>query len=141
MKAIKHQDLSTLLFPRSVDDLFRQFWGDPDSGKWRPTIDVEETDESYVLTAELPGIDTADVELTLTSDTLSIEGEKKIATRGDGEHGHITERKSGKFSRSFTFPSAVAAEEVVAESKLGVLTITVKKAATGQTRRIQIQSE
>ena len=71
MKSIKHPNLTNLLFPRTVDELFRQFWGDPDSGKWVPTVDVKETDEAYVLTAELPGIDAADVDLTLAADTLS----------------------------------------------------------------------
>lgn len=130
-----------LTFPRTVDELLLQFWGGSDSGGWTPAIDVKETDEAYVLTAELPGVDAADVELTLTADTLTIEGEKKSVTVGEGESGQITERTFGKFSRSFTFPSAVAADEVAAESKRGVLTITVKKAETGKTRRIQIQGE
>ena len=141
MKLTKNHRLTNILFPRTVDELFQQFWGEPDASKWTPSIDVKETDEAYVLAAELPGIDAADVELTLTSDTLTIEGEKKSATESADVPGHIVERRFGKFSRSFTFPSAVATDEVIAESKRGVLTITVKKAEAGKTRRIEIQGE
>ena len=141
MNTTKNHRLTNFLFPRTVDDLFQQFWGETSHAKWTPAVDVKETDDAYVLVAELPGIDVADVELTLTSDTLTIEGEKKIVTEGVGPPGQITERRFGKFSRSFTFPSAVATDEVVAESKRGVLTITVKKAEAGKTRRIEIQGD
>ena len=132
---------SSLLFPSTIDELFNRFWNDSPKYEFAPNVDVKETPESYVIRAELPGVDADDVEVSVTSDSLTIKGEKKVETKTEDERGHITERVYGTFSRSFTFPVPVAPEEVTAEAKKGVLHITVKKSETEQTRKIEIKSD
>ena len=144
MKPSKLPNVADLLFPRTVDELFNQFWGDAKkSSCWVPSVDVRETDESFVITAELPGIEVSDVELTVTSEGLTLKGEKKKNTESEADtrRGHITERVYGEFSRSFSFPIPVTPDDVVAQARHGILTITVKKAEVEKTRRIEIKSE
>jgi len=133
---------SSLLFPSTIDELFSRFWNDSPKHEFTPSVDVKETPESYVIRAELPGVAAEDVEVTVTSDSLTIKGEKKIeTTETEDEKGHITERVHGTFSRTFTFPVPVAPEEVTAEARKGVLHITIKKSEAEQTRKIDIKSD
>ena len=141
MKSNKLQRSNSLLFPSTIDELFHRVWGEPLRQTWAPSVDVKETSDAYVIRAEIPGIDVGDVEVTVTGDGLTLEGEKKIETESDDEKGHISERVYGKFSRSFSFPTAISTEDVVAEAKKGVLTISVKKAEAEKTRRIEVKGE
>jgi HSP20 family protein len=127
-------------------ELFNDFFrnalvGEPSAARFAPAMEVTETPESYVLRAELPGIDPKDVQITLTGDTLTIQGEKKSETRTDKEHTHIVERTFGAFSRSFTFPASVESESVEAESDQGVLTIRVHKARESRPRKISVKAK
>ena len=136
----------SLLFPRSVDELFHRFWGNAHRDVSRdtafaPAVDVRETKDSYVFQVEIPGIDAKDVELTVTPDRLTIKGERAVETASEGETVHIFERTHGSFERSFTFPAPVATDSVTAEAKRGVLHITVTKAEKEQTRKIEIRGE
>ena len=141
MKPCKLPVVSQSLFPRTIDELFNRFWDDSRSGtSWSPSVDVSETPDAYIIRAELPGVDVGDVEVTVTSDSLTIKGEKKVENVADAEE-RVSERVLGAFSRSFSFPVHVATDEVQAESRRGVLEITVRKAETAKTRRIEIKSD
>lgn len=132
---------SNALFPRTIDELFNQFWTESPRASFEPLVDVDETPDSFVIRAELPGIDVGDVELTVEADTLTLKGEKKTVRVIEDARGHIRERSHGTFSRTFTFPSPISTDDVVAEANRGVLEITVKKAETSKRRRIDIQGD
>ena len=107
-----------------------------------PTIDVRETDKDVVVTAELPGLDQKDFDVTLSGDILSIRGEKKVEQEHkDGDRNYL-ERQFGAFSRSLWLPFEVKDEEVDARYDKGVLTIRVPKPADAQktARRIEIKA-
>jgi HSP20 family protein len=92
-----------------------------------PALEMSETDKSYKITAELPGIDLEDVEVTFDEGVLRIAGEKK-EEREENERGHrLSERSYGAFERAVSLPSAANPDKIEANFKNGVLTITVAK--------------
>ncbi|HWK45252.1 MAG TPA: Hsp20/alpha crystallin family protein [Stellaceae bacterium] len=96
-----------------------------------PRVDVSETESEFVLTAELPGMDEKDVEITLTDDLLTIRGEKKVV-REDTEKKrdyHLMERSYGVFLRTLRLPFRVESSQVQAGFENGVLTVTIPKPA------------
>ena len=109
---------------------------------WCPVVDVHESKDELVLQAELPGLGSEDVELSVENGVLTISGEKK-QSREEGEEGseyHLVERRYGRFERRFSLPRSVDPEKVKAEFANGVLTITLPKAEAAKPRRIEIKT-
>jgi HSP20 family protein len=92
-----------------------------------PKIDVSETDNEIQVTAEMPGIDQNDVEVLLEDDRLIIRGEKKEEREDKDRNYHLRERVQGAFSRTLPLPFAPDPNQVKAEFKNGVMTITIPK--------------
>jgi HSP20 family protein len=120
---------------------FRAF----DEGLWggrMPRMDLVETDKDIQVTAELPGMDEKDVEVTLTGDTLTLKGEKKSESEEKGKNVHRMERTHGAFQRTIVLPAEVQADKVEAAFKKGVLTVTLPKtpAAQAGARRIEVKA-
>jgi HSP20 family protein len=105
-----------------------------------PRMDVSETDKTVEISAELPGLETKDVQLNLADNTLTIRGEKKSEREEKDNDYHLIERSFGAFSRSVALPEGVSAEDVSAEIAKGVLKVTVKKPAPKQSRQIDIKT-
>jgi HSP20 family protein len=102
-------------------------------------IDFSEDDDTYTVRADLPGIDKADIEVSLTDRLLTIKGEKKTATEeGDKKRYYRRETWSGRFERSLTLPSTADASSVKADLKDGVLTISMHKSEEAKPRQINI---
>lgn len=112
------------------------------SGMWSPPVNVTETKDEMVLTAELPGMTEEDVQVELENNVLSISGEKsEVRTEGDEERRyHVWERSYGSFRRAFTLPQTVSAEDVTARFENGILTVKLPKAAEAKGRKIQISN-
>ncbi|HEX6909146.1 MAG TPA: Hsp20/alpha crystallin family protein [Longimicrobium sp.] len=105
---------------------------------WTPAVDVSEADGKLVVKAELPGMSKDDVEIALADNVLTLRGEKhQEETRDQGEM-HLWERAYGSFMRSFTLPCSVAEDQVTAEFKDGVLTVTLPKVEEPAGRKIEI---
>jgi HSP20 family protein len=106
----------------------------PDS--WTPPIDVYETDDRYVIAAELPGLARDQIELALEDARLTIRGQRidRTASSGNVIHFHQVERGHGAFARTFEFGSKIDTEAVSADLTNGVLTITLPKAARAPAR-------
>ena len=100
-----------------------------------------ESDNELMITAEVPGVDEKDVEVTLTDNVLTIKGEKKAQHEQKNGDASYMERRYGAFSRSLRLPFAIKDEEVDAKYDKGVLTITIPKPADAQThvRRIEVK--
>jgi len=103
-----------------------------------PAVDVAEQDSVYEITAELPGIDEKDVELTLEDDVLTIKGEKRQETEEKQKDYYLSERHYGSFQRSFRMPDGADLEKVSAAFKNGVLRVTVPKRADAPKKRRKI---
>ncbi len=110
------------------------------SGNWIPRVNVEETQDELILSAELPGMKQEEVSIELENNVLTIGGEKsEERTEGDEERRyHLWERRYGAFQRSFTLPRTVSADDIDATYEDGVLTIKMPKVAEAKTRKIAI---
>jgi HSP20 family protein len=107
-----------------------------------PVVDVAETEKEMVITAEMPGLDEKDFEITVSGDLLTIKGEKKIEHEQKNGNGYHRERRYGAFSRSLRLPFDVKDEQVDATYQKGVLTIHVPKPADAQkaVRQIEVKA-
>lgn len=97
-----------------------------------PSVDVAETDKDVVVTAELPGIEEKDVDVTYAEGMLTIKGEKKAEKEEKGKNFHRVERSYGAFSRAITLPAEIDDAKVDAKFAKGVLTVTLPKKPTAQ---------
>lgn len=105
---------------------------------FQPAISFSETAEVFTLRIEIPGIDPDSIELVLTNGELTIRGTKPEYTLGEGDVWHTHETTWGTFERTFTFNTPLANDGITAESKFGILTITIAKAPEAVARRIPI---
>ena len=97
---------------------------------WAPPIDVYETDDRYVVTAEVPGITREEVELALQDNRLTIRGSRSCGVpESAARHYHQVERGHGSFLRTFEFADAVDEDGITADLREGVLTVTLAKSA------------
>jgi len=130
-------------FRREMDDLIRRF-GSAGASEARgvfPAANLYETGDSYVLTAELPGVSRDDIQVTLEGSTVTLAGERKIDYPAGGTSVHRIERQAGSFRRAFELPVAVDSEKVEAIHKDGVLMLRLPKAPEHQPRQIVVQAD
>lgn len=108
-----------------------------------PPVDVAETETEIKVSAELPGLEQEDIEVSLGGDLLTIKGEKKAETEQQVLNYRINERAFGSFSRSITLPATIDADAVTAAFKNGVLTITIPKTQgpTKDAKRIAVKTD
>ena len=111
------------------------------AGAWNPPVNVEETEEEMVLSAELPGMGIEDIEIEVENKLLTLRGEKKeIKEEGDERRYHVWERTYGSFQRRFTLPRTVKTEGISAEFENGILSIRMPKAPEAKSRKIEIKA-
>jgi HSP20 family protein len=129
---------------RELDRLFDDFgagalpsWNG--NGQFLPEADYAETDKDIVVTAELPGVDEKDVEVTLNDDVLTIRGEKRSQRDEKNERYQLAERSYGSFERSMSVPRGIDADKIKATFDKGVLKVTLPKPAELQAQRHQIK--
>ena len=92
---------------------------------WAPAMDVQRCNGTLIVSAELPGLKKEDVKVEVTGEALVIEGERKQEHKEDHEGYHRSERNYGRFYRSIPLPEGAKAEQIKAELKEGVLTVSV----------------
>ena len=104
-----------------------------------PAVDIVEYGDRFVIAADLPGVDPAQVEITLDKGVLTLSGSREKAVEATGVESRRTERLLGKFYRRFALPDTVDGESVSASGKHGVLEISIPKRPASQPRRIAVQ--
>jgi HSP20 family protein len=109
-------------------------WPGPEG--WTPSIDLHETSDHYVITAELPGLAREDFKIHIQDDRVTLSGERREGNLRCEQY-HRIERGHGTFSRSFQLPTPIDAAAITADLRDGVLTVTCPKIAE-TTRRIPI---
>jgi len=120
------------------DPFFRTTFGEA-SCRWCPAVDVAENDKELLVSADLPGIDPKQVEITVQENILTLSGERKAESESKDESYHRVERAYGSFTRSFVLPSTVDETKVSAEYKDGVLRIHLPKREEAKPRRIDVK--
>jgi len=106
---------------------------------WTPAVDIVEHDSEYVVKLELPGVNKEDVKITIESNILTIQGEKKQEKETNKENYHRVERNYGSFQRSFTLPTTVKSDKIDAVYKDGVLTVALPKAEEAKPKQIEVK--
>jgi len=108
-------------------------------GDWMPMVDIDETDNEFMVKAEVAGVDKDNIDVNIENGILTIRGEKKTETE-DKKH-HRVECSYGSFIRSFTLPRAIDAEKVEANYSNGVLNLTIPKAEEAKPKKIEVKVE
>jgi HSP20 family protein len=103
---------------------------------WMPAVDLCETADAFLLTAELPGLSRDQIHIDVHDGRLTLQGRRDARVRC--EQYHQVERGHGEFSRSFALPPTVDATGITADLKDGVLTIVVPKSADAAARRVAV---
>lgn len=106
---------------------------------WVPSVDATETDTSYELVLEVPGVNPTDVKVMVRDRVLSISGERGLQPAAEGSKTHIAERVHGAFQRRFTLPKNADGEKVSAEFKNGLLLTSIPKREEVKPREIEIK--
>ncbi|MFN7973230.1 MAG: Hsp20/alpha crystallin family protein [Acidobacteriota bacterium] len=117
-------------FSPSADDSLR--------AAWVPAVDIRETPEEILLSADVPGLGKEDINITVENNTLTLSGERRFEKDVKEESFHRVERSYGAFSRSFALPGSVQLEKIAANFKDGVLTIRVPKEERAKPKKIAI---
>jgi len=130
------QDLVTF------DKMFDQFWNggslsSPETFGTSPAIDMKETDNAIVVSAEVPGFAPEQLDVRVENRVLFLKGERQIENEDKGQY-HLRERQTVKFSRAFTLPVTVDADKAQAEFGNGILTLTLPKAEEALPKKISI---
>ena len=106
---------------------------------WVPPIDIHESEAAYEVSADLPGVDPKDIEISLEGGILSIQGEREAEGRDDGHGYSRTERSYGSFFRRFTLPDTADSDNISARTDHGVLTLRVPKKAKVLPKKITVE--
>jgi len=111
-----------------------------DAPGWTPPVDLYETPNEFVLTAELPGLARDQIDIHAEDGRIVIRGARGVDPGRDipCEQYHRVERGHGRFSRAFSLPEPIAIDEITADLKDGVLTVTIPKSRDRGTRRIDL---
>ena len=129
-----------------MNRLFNTFFETPGSGngthstlrRWIPAMDLVETEDDFVLRADLPGLNEADVKIELDDNVLTVSGERKAEHEERKEGYYRVERSSGTFSRSLTLPEGVDPSAVKASFDRGVLEVRIPKPEQRKPRKVEI---
>jgi len=112
-----------------------------DGTEWFPSLDVSETKNELVVKAEIPGMDSKDIDISLSDGMLTIRGEKKQEKEEKEENYHFIERSYGTFSRSVSLPRDLKHDKISASYKDGVLRVVLPKSEEAKKKEIKIKVE
>jgi HSP20 family protein len=107
---------------------------------WLPAVDIIEEKERFVLRADVPGVDPADIEVSMDAGVLSIAGQRVQESRSEDAGLQRMERVSGRFFRRFSLPDTTDAESIKAQCRNGILEVSIPKQPEVQARRIEVEA-
>ena len=124
---------------RVFEDAFTRMVNEPRATRpWSPAVDIYETENELVLKADLPDVDLKDIDVRVENQTLTISGERKFEQDQTGKGYHRIERSYGSFVRSFAVPNTFDTEQIAADFKNGVLSVTLPKKEAAKPRQIKV---
>ena len=125
-----------------MNRLFNAYFAQsPEKGEgmvWHPFVDISESDDAIMVTAEVPGMKKEDIKVSIQDNILTLSGEKKQEKEDKGKNYHRIERAFGVFERSFSLPVSVQSDKVKAVYKEGILTITLPKSEEAKPKEISV---
>lgn len=109
------------------------------TANWAPSVDILEDEKSFILLADIPGVDPRDIDISMEKGVLTVKGERNTENIEEKENYRRVERQSGQFYRRFTLPDSANADKIEARSEHGVLKITIPKQEVAASRRIEVK--
>ena len=130
MALITYKPRRTVL--NEIDNLFDNFWNLDYSSNYKekvqPQFDISQNKTSYFITADLPGVDKKDIDISLTDNMIIISGERKLNENHDNEFLRYNNIRYGSFEKSFYIPDDANIDKISAKMNNGALTLEIKKA-------------
>ena len=122
-------------------DLFAwdPFYGNRQVSAFVPAFEVKETNEAFVVKADIPGVQEPDLDIAVHNNVLTVSGTRHAEERKEGDNFALYERQYGSFSRSFSLPDTADGDRVEAKLETGVLTLTIWKKAEAKPRKIALK--
>jgi HSP20 family protein len=130
-----HRDLDRLAQGRLSDTQ-----SENPAADWAPAVDIVEEKDRVVLRADVPGVDPADIDVSMDGGVLTVSGERRTETRSEAEGFRRVERSFGRFHRRFNLPDTADAEGIKATSSKGILEISIPKLPEVKARRISVEA-
>ena len=126
---------------KMISNVFENDWNFPVRSKtnWSPPVDVKETDDSFTLTTDIPGLTKKEVNVNVSDGIVSISGERKFENEKESDNYHYRERQYGSFLRTFNLPETVNEEKITANFKNGILSIELPKQEVALPKERQIK--
>jgi HSP20 family protein len=131
---------------RQLDQVFNKTPGSPEAAAsqsvaWIPRVDIYEESERFVVFADVPGVESKDIDITAENGVLTIRGERRTEKKDSEKNGYErVERTSGSFVRRFTLPESANTETIKARQTNGVLEVSIPKHPKVQPRRISVEA-
>ena len=138
MAVVKYADLEDFPGLRLFQDTVNRMLDQNAARPWVPPVDIFETENEWVLKADLPEVKLEDVDIQIEKGTLSLQGERKFQNTENGKGYQRVERSYGSFARYFSLPETVDSEKVRADYNQGVLTVTLPKKEVAKPRTIKV---
>ena len=133
------EDMNRLYDDGGMGDLANDDSSRVVTSHWAPAVDIREEKERFVLTADIPGVDPKDIEITMENGVLTVKGERSFEARDEDAGYTRIERRQGTFYRRFSLPDTADADKISATGNNGVLAIVIPKLAKVQPRRIAVK--
>jgi HSP20 family protein len=134
------QTMREMLNLEPMSQLLPELWrGQERMGAYVPAFDVWEAKDAYVFKADVPGFREQDIDISVTSNRLTVSGKREAEQVSESDTYYCSERSAGVFTRTFTLPEGINADQIRADLKEGILTVNVPKTAAVQPKRITVQ--
>jgi HSP20 family protein len=144
LPAERRTNVETPRTPRTVFDLMEDLWRTPlETGLGQmeyPAVNISEDEKNITVEAEMPGMESKDIDISLQNNMLVLQGEKKFEDEGNQGSYQRIERSYGAFSRTIPLSSSVDEDKVKASFKNGILTVTLPKQDVERGKKIAIES-
>jgi len=141
MTLVRYNRPNRDLMSKNFSDIMDEFFNDvvnTNRDSFVPGIDISETDNQFLISAELPGMSKEDIDINLDNGRLTISGERKFEKEEEGKTYHRVETRYGSFNRSFQLPDNVDEESINAKYENGLLNIAIDKAEDKVKKKIEI---
>ena len=125
-------------FGRFFNELFERAGQDSNLTSWAPAVDIFENEHELVVKADLPDVDSKDLDIRVENNILTIRGERKFEKKSTEGNYLRVERSYGSFARSFSLANTVNSEAIKADYKNGVLTLSVPKREEAKPKQIKV---
>lgn len=141
MTLMRYSQPDNDMIPKRFSDVMDEFFNNALKNRrdnFVPSIDISETEDQFLISAELPGMDKEDIAINLENNRLVISGERSLEKEEQGKKFHRVETQYGSFERSFQLPDNIDEDSISASYENGLLKISIQKSEEKVKKQIEI---